>query len=256
MDETAADNTIRWYEDLEAQLIEVLRFIPPQEPNLSTWSPKLATIMVEACNLLESVLYHITPETVKVNGTSKDRNHLGLRDYAALYAGQLRLSERHVAVFQAPFHWRRPFGSWGDPSFLPPDWWKIHNRSKHRRLDHYPEFTLNSALDALAGAMAVIVSAPIVQAATPLLDAMIRHQWFGPSGRFLGALEWLYSGQEDQYPMAHSYCPETSLLAIPMVPGPLPEENLLVAVGHRLTGGERLAQWLRAPLKRASSGGP
>ena len=129
MDETTADNTLRWYEDLEAQMIDLLRVIPPQGSNLKTWSPRLATIMVEACNLLESVLYHITPPTAEIKGKDKQRIKMQLQDYAELYAAPLRLSERKAAVRQAPFRWISPFSGWvgfAPGSSLPaPDWWDI-----------------------------------------------------------------------------------------------------------------------------------
>jgi hypothetical protein len=254
MDERTADITIRWYEDLEAQLIDVLRFIPPQEGNLTTWSPKLATIMVEACNLLESVFYHITPYTVDatgkakvdIDGKRKDRDGMKLRDYAALYASPLQLSERQVAVFQAPFHWRSPFSGWvgsaSVPPFPTPNWWEIHNRSKHRRLDHYPEFTLERALDALAGAMATLVSAPRLPAATPLIHAMVRHRWFNVPSALVDFLEDFYfKGFGEQY----WYCPETSLFAVPMGHEPFPKDPRDI-LSTRFFGGEKLNQWLKA----------
>jgi hypothetical protein len=252
VDETTAENTIRWYEDLEVQLIEVLRFIPPQESNLTTWSPKLATIMVEACNLLESVLYHITPFThdaqgndmVDMEGKFKKRNGLDLRDYAVLYASSLQLSHRQVAVFQAPFHWRNSFSAWASASghdFPKLEWWDIHNRSKHRRLDHHPEFTLDRALDALAGAIATLVSAPRLRAAIPLVHGMIRHRWFDVPSEFADNLEDFYSGHFGE---KYWYCAETSLFAVPIGQEPLPKD-LRAILGERMYGGKKLKQWLR-----------
>jgi hypothetical protein len=247
MDETAADNALRWYEDLEAQLIEVLRFIPPQGGNLTNWSPKTATITVEACNLLESVLYHITPPSVPIKGKPKDRKHLLLTDYGELYAAQLRLAERKAAVFQAPFRWLTPYSSWaGLPagtSLQNPEWWAVHNRSKHRRLDHYSEFTISRAFEALAGAMITIVTMPTCSAARPLIDAMIRHKWIDTPGEVADCLPDFYMGK---YPPRDWICPETSLFAV-LLGNPEVPENLdsLVASQGTLWGGQKLRLWLR-----------
>ena len=97
MDEMISGTVLHWYETLEAQTIEFLRVVPPHGPNLDTWSPRLATVLVESCNLIESVLYHITPATVSVSGKTKKRNDLQLADYAQLYCTNLRLPD-HTAI--------------------------------------------------------------------------------------------------------------------------------------------------------------
>ena len=51
MDEMIARAVLRWYESLEEQIVEFLRVVPPHGPNFNTWSPQLATVLVESCNL-------------------------------------------------------------------------------------------------------------------------------------------------------------------------------------------------------------
>src|SRR5262249_27548336 len=137
MNATTAVNVLQWYESLETQVMHFMQVVPPQGANLSAWSPTLATVLVEACNLLESVLYHITPDPVALPGSGKrtPRDSLTLAHYAALYSSKLRLPERKAAFFQEPFGWRTPFSGWAGRStnFQNPLWWEVHNRSKHRR---------------------------------------------------------------------------------------------------------------------------
>jgi hypothetical protein len=49
MDEATTSNIIRWYEGLEEEIVDFLRCVPPQDQNMNTWSPRLATVIVEAC---------------------------------------------------------------------------------------------------------------------------------------------------------------------------------------------------------------
>ncbi|HEY7491333.1 MAG TPA: hypothetical protein VIH59_09530 [Candidatus Tectomicrobia bacterium] len=251
MDATTAANVIRWYRSLEEQLQNVLNVVPPLEPNLrQAWSPMLATVIVEACNLVESILYDITPDHVQAPWRKgrkpwRSRNCLTLKDYACLYCQQLHLTECKVVFFHEPLSWQRPFEQWSGQQapFPAPDWWAVHNKSKHRRLSHFAEFTLEKAIAALAGAMVVITSAPTVPVARELFWAMIQHEWINPANDFpASTIEEFYGGQgaSDQY-----LCVETSLFAVLFGRPSLPEDiNRLWTSGLRLfMGGEKLRTW-------------
>jgi hypothetical protein len=206
MDETTAENTIRWYEDLEEALAAFLKGVPPQGNNLQVWSPKLATVLVEACTLTESVFYQITPISTAVGGMARDR--MGLVHYAELYAARRRFAERKVALLQEPLRWVEPFRGWAGRTagFSKPDWWKTYEAAKHHRLDVLQEATLHTALLALAGALVTIVTEPA------LLLMARRHKWLDfyddrPESLVTDVLErrtsiWL--------------CPETQLFSVPL----------------------------------------
>jgi hypothetical protein len=177
MDAQTATNVLRWYEELEEQLVYFMKDIPPQGKNLDVWSPALATVIVESCNLIESVFYHITPDPTTY-GSTKKREKLFLCDYAAFYSNRHSLSERKVVIFQEPLDWCTPFEKWaGATTFDNPEWWDIHNKSKHSRLDHFEKFTLKRAIEALAGALVVIATAPMVSSARALATVMVKHGW-------------------------------------------------------------------------------
>jgi hypothetical protein len=60
MDEFSTTSVIQWYEDLEDRLLEFLRFIPMTNQSLVVPSPRLASIITEACNILDSVFRSVT----------------------------------------------------------------------------------------------------------------------------------------------------------------------------------------------------
>src|SRR5262245_24008129 len=114
MNEKTAENIIHWYASLEKQVLDFLTVVPPQGQNLKTWSPSLADVMVGACNLIESVLFAITPAQVRVSRKERRRKEvrtragiryvakrkdLSLEDYAEVYSASLRLPERKVFPF-------------------------------------------------------------------------------------------------------------------------------------------------------------
>jgi hypothetical protein len=257
MDATTAANVIRWYQSLEEQLQEVLNVVPPQGTNLQTaWSPKLATVLVEACNLIESVLYDLidsspyydaTTNKVQVPGESKPRkrDRLELHHYAQLYCKPLRLHACQAVFFHEPLGWQMPFGVWdGQPPFRQPDWWVVHNASKHRRLGHFEAFTLEKAIAALAGALVVIASAPAEPSAMDLCWAMIQHEWINPlSYETPQLILQFYAGRgfTDQH-----LCVETSLFAVLVGRTPIQGEvdQLWKNRGFQLfAGGNKLRTW-------------
>jgi hypothetical protein len=224
MDAQTATTVLRWYEELEEQLGTFMKRIPPHGKNLQVWSPALATILVEACNLIESVFYHITPDPVIVNKSKKKRDKLYLRDYATLYSNHLRLPERKVVIFQEPLDWCTPFAQWSDATTFPsPAWWNVHNKSKHSRLDHFEDFTLKRARDALAGALVVIATAPLVDSAKDLVAVMIKQGWIHIDihGGEKEMLDHFYNNHNIK---GACLIPETSLFAAILSVTPLPQE--------------------------------
>ena len=253
MDETAAANTLRWYESLGGQLVEFIKVVPAQGKNLtSVWSPMLATVLVEACNLAESVLYDLTPDPAPILPKAIPRKHIRLDHYGQLYSRQFRLPHRKAAFFQEPIGWRSPFTCWarrkrnprtGKLEFSQPDWWATHNASKHRRLDHFDEFTLDKAIDALAGAFLIIATAPICPKGIELALAMDRNNWM--MGAPWPRKHWQDFYDDDQsFPGLQWVCPETALFAAPIGEPPLPENVTDLQSGMIVKGGVKIRKWL------------
>jgi hypothetical protein len=214
MDEVQAGTIVQWYETLEEQAIDFLKYVPLQSRNLKTWFPRLSTVIVEACGLIDSILRYISPPEVKVNGKIKKRGKLKLPDYYELYATKLKLPECKVIVLTSPPAYRIPFGIWTktakEKSFESPKWWITHNHLKHKRIECFIEATLETAIDALAGSLLIIATVP------QLIPAVLRQGWLAIRGNPEIIMENLQTGE------AESVTLETSLFAVWLGSRPLP----------------------------------
>jgi len=205
MDEATALNIIRWYEGLEQEVVDFLRYVPPQNQNMNVWSPRLATVIVEACGLIDSLFRYISPAKVTIYGKKKKCDELTILDYAELYSTKLKLPARKIILLISPPSYRSPFGIWskqGSRIFTTPTWWTTNNDLKHKRIDNFYKATINTAFDALAGSLLVISKVP------ELLPAVLRHGWLDLGGcnpEYL--LEILKKGEEGRIL-------ETSLFAL------------------------------------------
>jgi hypothetical protein len=174
MDEATALNIIRWYEGLEEEVVDFLRYVPPQNQNMNVWSPRLATVIVEACGLIGSLFRYISPAEVTIHGKKKKRDKLKILDYAELYSAKLQLPARKIILLISPSSYRNPFSIWSkqvSKSSTTPSWWTTNNDLKHQRIDNFCKATMNTAIDALAGALLIISKVP------ELLPAVLRHGW-------------------------------------------------------------------------------
>lgn len=165
MDDQTAFRVVIRYEYLEDQLIEFLKHVPPQGANRKTWSPTLASLIKESCGLFESFLKRISPPKVQIEGRTRRRDQLDIQDLGVLYSRRLGLAERKVILFYfPPPEYREPFKAWRKKVrrkfYKPPKWWTTHNHLKHNELISMNEATVNTAVDALAGLLLTIGSAP------------------------------------------------------------------------------------------------
>jgi hypothetical protein len=216
MDEAKAGTIVQWYETLEEQIIDFLKYVPLQDQNMKTWSPRLSTVIVEACGLIDSILRYISPSEVTIRGKLKKRDKLELSDYHELYAAKLKLPDRKVIVLTSPPTYRIPFDVWSKTSrkgfFKAPEWWTIHNHLKHQRIDCFVKATLETTIDALAGSLLIIATIPDLVAST------LRQGWLAIKGNPEIIIENLQNGA------AESVTLETSLFAIWLGNRPLPDD--------------------------------
>src|SRR5882724_11407256 len=112
MDELDKDLTLQWYERLEGQLIDIMRLIPPTPENFTAYSPPIAGLIVDACGLLDSILRQVSPNPSLVDGKSKARDDLNIRDYAKLYAAEFELPTLVSILRVSPPTYLNPFKDW------------------------------------------------------------------------------------------------------------------------------------------------
>ena len=106
------DQVLQWYEWLEEELLERFKNIPPADQNLETYSPRLATLIIESCGLLDSILRQISADPASVDGKSKARGKLTIKDYAKLYAEKFQLPDAKSILLTSPPRYLIPFSAW------------------------------------------------------------------------------------------------------------------------------------------------
>jgi hypothetical protein len=225
-----AGEVLRWYEGLEEQVRDFIRVVPPYGTNLQVWSPKVATVLVEACCLVESIFHRFRDDAATVQDKPKPRDRLTLGDYAKLYSALLRLPDRTAILLTDKPACHRPFTCWtdlrSDTSFKKekhePTWWALYNRSKHSRIGVFNEFTLATALDALAAALVVIMTVPAFAL------ALVQHEWLPSAGWSVEQLLESYVGLVSlRGPLSSDtkFTIGTQLFAVPVGYDPPPHDS-------------------------------
>ena len=159
MDERVQDLAIQWYEWLEQQLLDIMAYLPPAPQNLNTFSPRLASLIVESCGLLDSILRQVTPDPISIGRKTKRRKDLDITDYEKLYASKHDLPNLKSILLISPPEYRTPFSSWVG-GYKSPPWWRIHTELKHDRLANVQKATLDVAIESLCALHQVIASVP------------------------------------------------------------------------------------------------
>ena len=164
MDDFDKDQVLRWYEWLEAELLEIIKYIPPADQNLQTFSPRLATLIIESCGLLDSIFRQVSPDPSVIDGKTTPRRKLDITDYAKLYADRFQLPTSRSILLNIPPRYLAPFSAWNGflsgGAYQPLLWWQIHNELKHDRIAHLKKARLEVAIESLCGLQMVIATLP------------------------------------------------------------------------------------------------
>jgi hypothetical protein len=175
MDDLDKDLVLQWYESLEDQLLDVIKYVPPDGQNLKNYSPKLASIIVEACGLLDSILRQITSDPAMVNGKTIPRKNLDIVHYAKLYASKFELPALTSILLISPPRYLCPFAGWAGVasggSYNALSWWSIHAELKHDWIPNLKKAWLEVAIDALCALHQIIAAVP------ELGRAVLRRGW-------------------------------------------------------------------------------
>jgi hypothetical protein len=175
MDDFDRDQVLQWYTQLEEELLAILKYIPPAKQNLAAFSPRLATVIIDSCGLLDSILRQISPDPAVIDGRSKLRKELDIIDYAKLYAAKLGIPVAKSIVLITPPRYLSPFDSWMDllsgGSYRPTTWWRIHTELKHDRIANLERAHLEVAIESLCGLHLMIATLP------EFARAVLGHGW-------------------------------------------------------------------------------
>jgi hypothetical protein len=164
MDDFDKDQVLQWYGWLEDELLEIFKYMPPADPNLAAFSPRIASLIIESCGLLDSVLRQISPDPATVNGKIKPRKDLDIVDYAKLYAAKFEIAASKSILLITPPRYLTPFSAWlgflSAGEYKSPSWWRIHTDLKHDRIANLRKAQLEVAIQSLCGLHLVVAILP------------------------------------------------------------------------------------------------
>jgi hypothetical protein len=209
MDEFDKDQVLEWYGWLEEELLAILKYIPPADQNLQTFSPRIATLIIESCGLLDSIFRQNSPDPATIGGKSKPRRKLDICDYAELYTTQLQLPTARSILLIATPKYLTPFSAWkellsgGDYKAAP--WWRIHTELKHDRIANLKAARLEVAIESLCALHLIIATLP------KFASAVIKNSWvFNPRYNPKDVIEIL----EGTAKAPHSFLVESKLFVV------------------------------------------
>ena len=159
-----ADNAIEGFLELENRFSDFVRAVPIAPEHNRVHSPLLASILLDACSLIETILKS-TMDNDRYNGIPDIANIRAMR-YSQhppyLNIGHLKTVFRADVFYVKPV-WYLPRGESSFPWYLwrntngHPRWWEEYNSVKHSRFEYASRATLLTTLHALKGLFLVLI---------------------------------------------------------------------------------------------------
>lgn len=143
--DSKANFVISQFSFLEQQLQDFMGNVPFIETNKKIISPKLVTIIMESCSLIDSIFHEIS-------GNHSER--FNLKKYSDLHEPTLELDENLTLFLNTPLEVLKPYNNWTKKQ---PDWWLAYNKVKHDRLNNINVATFENAVYAIAALHQIIV---------------------------------------------------------------------------------------------------
>lgn len=177
----------RYYETLEKDFIDTIRYVSLDESNYSTYSIEYARLLQTICSevdvLMKEYCHILSPEKkeIKVENINdyarvileKDKNFSNNSIYLKKYAHNLKLV---------------PFANW--EAEKSPEWWKCYNNVKHRRNHKMKDANQKNVLYSLAGLYLLEIKVAIQ---IRMSDSTLQ-EWEPPtdelSSLFYSKMEW------------------------------------------------------------------
>jgi len=175
--EKTTGKVMEFYETLENQLLEVLRIIPFEKQNFDVWSPKLISIFLDSCSIIDSIFKTTSRSKEKIYGRIIKRTDLNMNHFRHLYRNKFSLGDLNSLMYVSPPVVLAPFKEWmGKGSGQNPNWWQDHQRVKHDRLNNMNLATIKNTVNAVCGLFQVISQHP------KMVIAIIRYRWLSNGG--------------------------------------------------------------------------
>ena len=160
-----------YYKDLERQFIEYLNCVPYLDGNETTYSFRLANLILSIGAHIDSAFKEMTkyhkfsrkyPHLLKRDGTPKKLN---IKDYNPLIS-EYELQRVSVDFKRLPERESvTPFSQYKivNDNVDTPEWWRVYNGIKHEFSENFQKANLKNGRDALAGAFSLnVVHEPVL----------------------------------------------------------------------------------------------
>lgn len=112
MDEFIANEVLCRYERLERSVLEFGERVPLTVENESQKAPILASALIDASSLLDSIFRDMTRDPMSVNGKTKTKNDCNIVDFAWLHSQSLDLPNTQSVMLVSPSRYRVSFEKW------------------------------------------------------------------------------------------------------------------------------------------------
>ncbi len=146
-------SVISSFNSVERMLHDFMYFVPYCDDHEKVWSPRLATVLLEAGSQLDSLW--------KVEGGWAANRRPNIKDYFEKFGEGT--AYRWLVLWGEKGERIQPFAAWSDvpnysrESYKTIKWWDDYNEVKHNRLQHQKRATLKCAAQAVAGLFIAIV---------------------------------------------------------------------------------------------------
>ena len=247
-----ANSVISSFSSTEAMLVDFLGVVPYCPEHEIVWSPRLVTILLEACSQLDS-LWRSQALVDGLVDNPQQSNNLNITHYFDYFADVM--APRWV-IFWGAQRRIRPFELWENARLtdhnasVSTEWWGAYNDVKHNRLSNEQKATLKNAVEAVGALFLAIVKCS--------------HCWDA-----IAAANWIFRGLADYYGpqrhLAESACSgtdssqdadrlayvtvESKLFTYPVCLGAEPEPQDYLWIGHC---SNRFMAWIDSQANSSS----
>jgi hypothetical protein len=209
MDQFVANEVLCWYERLERSVLEFGEGVPLTVENETLKAPILASILIDACSLLDSMFRDMTCDPVSVNGKTKTKKDCNIVDFAWLHSQSLDLPNTQSVMLVSPPRYRAPFEKWKSlntsQGYVPLPWWQAYTDLKHDCLSNLDKATVGFTLDALCALNQIIARR------LDMIRMVMRHGWFPSEGYDISFV----LGEVNEGKLPDTFVIQTKIFAVP-----------------------------------------
>ena len=210
MDQFVANEVLRWYERLEQSVMEFGERVPLTVENETLKAPILASVLIDACSLLDSLFRDMTPDPATVNGKTKSKHDCNIVDFAWLHSQHLDLANTQSVLLVSPPRYRAPYEKWkslnASQVYTTLPWWQAYTDLKHDCLSSLDKATVGLTLDALCALNQVIARR------LDMIRVVMRRGWF-PTGMY--DISYVL-GEVNEGKLPDTFVIQTKLFAVPV----------------------------------------